>query len=300
MAAPFANKAVCAALGKKIINNTIPRILKSDSRASAGVENAINLRGGIDLPKLAVNPARDSDGPSPSPLTVRLVKMDTLDAANLLLQENPKAKVAVLNMASPTQPGGGVLSGARAQEESLCLRSTLYPSLKPEWYRHKLNTVIYTPDVLVFKGSESTMETLDAKDRFYVDVITVAAMRRPETVQVEVEGGGSELRYGDTADEEMMTVKIKYIMRVAVKMGITHLVLGAFGCGAFKNPVAQVAAMMRKQVLGKGDGGKHQEDWRAAGLEEVVFAILDDSPKQLVWGPFQKEFEGKEHVTVIG
>jgi hypothetical protein len=52
------------------------------------------------------------------------------------------------------------------------MRSSLYPSLRPEWYRHPIDAVIYTPDVLGFRSSAALeMNMLEVKDRFYVDVI---------------------------------------------------------------------------------------------------------------------------------
>lgn len=48
---------------------------------------------------------------------------------------NREARVGILNMASPLSPGGGFLNGSAAQEESLCMRATLLPSLRDEFYR---------------------------------------------------------------------------------------------------------------------------------------------------------------------
>src|SRR5271170_7266342 len=272
-------KAVRATLAKETINHFIPSILSSNPRPQEGVQNSQLFRGRTDLPKLISNDhgqtqleTSTTTTASNPPLPVRLVQSDTLDAAQELHFQHPKARIAVLNMASPLQPGGGVLSGAKAQEESLCMRSTLYASLRPEWYRHPRDAVIYTPDVLVFRSAELKM--LEAKDRFCVDVISCAAPRHPE-----VSGGKDDTTsvcYADAEDEEMMSLKVKFIMRAAAKMGVTHLVLGALGCGAYRNPIGQVANIMRKCLVGEGSGIPAEEDWRAAGIEQVVFAILDN------------------------
>jgi len=82
----------------------------------------------------------------------------------------------------------------------------------------------------------------------------------------EVENG----RYAVEADQETMLGKIRIIMRVAAGRGCKRLVLGALGCGAYDNPVRQVAEMFGKVIHGNTMSGKG-ESWD--GVEEVVFAI---------------------------
>ena len=92
-------------------------------------------------------------------------------------------RVAVLNFASASSPGGGVTTGAGAQEESLCRCSTLYNCLtdKKMWdlfyephriHRTALHTddCIYTPGVTVFKTDVSAPEPLDEKDWYSVTI----------------------------------------------------------------------------------------------------------------------------------
>jgi len=77
---------------------------------------------------------------------------------------------------------------------------------------------------------------LKSKIVFYVGVIGCAAPRYPETVEVSNRNGEKERRYADLKDEDMMSLKISFFIRTAVKMGATHLVLGALGCGLHHSP----------------------------------------------------------------
>ncbi|MDO4199128.1 MAG: TIGR02452 family protein, partial [Erysipelotrichaceae bacterium] len=112
----------------------------------------------------------------------------TYEAAKNAIDRNPGKRVAVLNFASAVTPGGGVKSGASAQEECLCRCSTLLPVLerrylKDKYYypnrerndRRNTDVVIYTPDIVVFKSDEETPSLMDRKDWYKVDVLTCAA-----------------------------------------------------------------------------------------------------------------------------
>jgi uncharacterized protein (TIGR02452 family) len=276
------NKADRAKLAKETISKFIPHILKSNIRAQDGVSSSELIQYSPPTGGTKAHPLSPKAGASssniiggapqapPTPLKVSVTKSDTFDAVQAVITSFTKAsrahgaRVAALNMASEMRAGGGVLNGAVAQEEALCLRSTLYPSLSDSFYRIPENAAIYTPDVLVFRGSN--LVDMPKADWFFTDVISCAAIRRPDVVKNK-EG---ETLYEVEKDREVMTMKVRLICQVAKEKGITHLVLGALGCGAFRNPPEEVARIFKKVLLG---------DRRHAGvegIEEVVFAIFDE------------------------
>ncbi|KAK7409209.1 hypothetical protein QQX98_008585 [Neonectria punicea] len=256
---------------KATINQLIPSLLSTHPRAQRG----------IDAAELIVNPPRvqrtetetdTKDGPR---LTLRVA--DTLTVARSLQESMPHharktSKVAVLSMASPLSPGGGFLNGASSQEESLCMRTTLLPSLKDNYYRLPEPGAVYTPDVLVFRD-EGADEVLDKNDRWFVDCISAAMLRGPETDRDDA-GRGS---YANEKDREIAVKKMKMVMRICQAKGVTKVVLGAWGCGAYGNPVGEVATAWRRVLLPKKETKAKKNDKRETwdGVEDVVFAIKD-------------------------
>ena len=169
----------------------------------------------------------------------------TLEAA----KDYKGKKVAVLNFANNHSIGGAPFA-AGAQEESICRCSTLYPCLqemdKDFYQRHRClyeagqinemgnDDLIYTPGVVVFKTDELAdvicPKMMPQKDWYQVDVITSAA---PELMKL--------LPHVPIDYEQQIASRIKKILDVAAKEQVEVLVLVAWGCGAFKNPIGVVS-----------------------------------------------------------
>ena len=187
-------------------------------------------------------------------------KKRTFEAAQNYVKTGKK--VCVLNFASSVNPGGGVKRGASAQEECLCRCSTLYPCLNVErfwnqfYYPHRnLNNAlynddcIYTPDIYVVKTDTSSPKRMPEKDWYQVDVLTCAApnLRKNPTNIYNPEGGKPATSLTRDKLQKLLTSRINRIFQVASSNGAEVLILGAFGCGAFRNP-PEVVAQVFKEV----------------------------------------------------
>ena len=205
----------------------------------------------------------------------------SFEAAARLHRELPGKRIAVLNFASATNPGGGVTEGASAQEESLCRCSTLYccltePVLIEKFYDLKgingsmySDRCLYTPDVTVIKSDEELPKALPAEERFNVDIITCAAPNLQSPAE-------------KTVPEKLFLLHIARAMRVltaAARGGASVLVLGAFGCGAFRNDPKTVAKAFRAAL-----------DWFEGYFERVEFAVYCRGDELTNYNEFKKVF----------
>ncbi|KAH7047473.1 hypothetical protein B0J12DRAFT_123679 [Macrophomina phaseolina] len=329
------------------INQAIPALLNSSPRARRGIDAAELIVDPpapdslpqLDTPKSDAKPraksqskakrksrARDEDSddnselrggkdkvftadvPEKPPTQLRLQVADTLEAAARLNGAgNKRARVGVLSMASPLRPGGGVLNGATSQEEWLCLRTTLYSSLREEFYRLPEVGAIYTPDVLVFRTWDDEASDLDKKDRFFIDVISAGMLRFPD-----VEGGeGEETKYANAKDRELVLRKMRAVMRILRLKGINKVVLGAWGCGAYGNPIGEIARAWRAVLFGTESKKKAKSGCRNLsegegwdGLE-IVFSIKDLRMARAfatAFGPgitYEEPLEGKRQTSLV-
>lgn len=177
--------------------------------------------------------------------SVDVSKRRSFEAAGALRSRYPGQRIAVLNFASATSPGGGVVNGARAQEESLCRCSNLYqclcrePLLTDYYHDHRerndrlyTDACIYTSGVTVLKSDENRPRRLSPQEWYQVDVITCAAPNLYFDPDL--------LSFAEQV--ELHRNRARRILGAAAANGATVLVLGAFGCGAFKNIPEAVAS----------------------------------------------------------
>lgn len=180
--------------------------------------------------------------------------MRTFEAASKYARQG--LRTAVLNFASWVNPGGGVVIGASAQEESLCRCSTLYPCLNTENIRDSFYTphrnsdtplynddCIYTPGVVVFKTDTADPQLMPDSDWFRVNILTCAA---PNLRHMNF--SDDPFRY---SAENLRTVHEKRfgrILQIAAADNNEAIILGAFGCGAFMNDPVIVAEAAKAAV----------------------------------------------------
>ena len=208
----------------------------------------------------------------------------TLEAVyKYYVMNDNKGKIGVLNFASAKHPGGGVLRGARAQEESLCRVSTLYSCLNTEflkdnYYSYHIgkkkeysDRIVYIPNILVFKLDDNDFnQILDEKNWYNIDIISCAAHNQ-KAYKVEYEKL-KEINYN----------KIKAIIECAVENNIDNLILGAFGCGVFANDPKLVSKTFKKILI--------DENYYKY-FENVHFAIFTTLNEKKNLDEFTKTFE---------
>lgn len=80
-------------------------------------------------------------------------------------------------------------------------------------------------------------------------------------------------------------VRAGRVLETAAAHGYRRLVLGAWGCGVFRNDPAQVAGAFRALL---GPGGRFERTF-----EHVVFGVLDRTPGGVVPAAFERVFDQK-------
>jgi uncharacterized protein (TIGR02452 family) len=152
----------------------------------------------------------------------------------------------VLNFASDFCPGGGVKKGSRAQEEDLFRRSNYFQSLNTEKVKYPIDgCIVYSPDVYIVREFESyRWKPTPIK----VSCVAAAASRRPR-IHLDSE------RRESFADDRVRFATLRTIheiFNVALLRGHDSLVLGAWGCGAFRGPRDEMAQLFAEVIQEKG------------------------------------------------
>ena len=205
-------------------------------------------------------------------------------------------KVCILNFASATNPGGGVTKGSSAQEEAICRCSTLHANLKEQYAWNAFyaphrrahdpqhnDDCIYTPGVMVFKSDTDYPQLLPEEKWYSVNVLTCAAPNLRERPSNEMNGGDGDAAV-HISREDLQALHEKRIHRVldiAWKKENEVVILGAFGCGAFRNPPTVVAQAMKTVV----------QEYRK-NFETIEFAVYCGTQYDTNYRVFQQVLGG--------
>jgi len=211
--------------------------------------NTVEYPPGEKLPRVV---------PSGKPTHTEVTTETTLAAARRLAGDG--RNVAALNFASARNPGGGFLGGARAQEESLCRSSALYECLRGcRMYPHHTptpggfytNYAIYSPAVPVFKDDDGSPLDAPYPCAFVTaPAVNAGVLRDDERPRLRGE----------------MAERVRKVLAVTAGHGHDAVVLGAWGCGVFRNDPDVIADVFREAL-----------NTRFAGVfDVVVFAVPSD------------------------
>jgi uncharacterized protein (TIGR02452 family) len=198
----------------------------------------------------------------------------TLSAARRVVAEH---RTIALNFASARNPGGGFLSGSEAQEESLARSSSLYAclsgrSMYPFHQRHGdplyTDYVIYSAAIVVFRDDNGLL--LEAP--FTCSFLSAPAPNAGAVLQQDPSRGDEP--------RTAMQSRIGKVLSVAATQGYDAIILGAWGCGVFRNDPRDVATQFQQALSGG-----------FAGVFRLVhFAVLDRSSGGAIIAPFERAF----------
>jgi uncharacterized protein (TIGR02452 family) len=184
--------------------------------------------------------------------SVEVIEGTAINVASMFAGKKP----CIMNFADFKLPGGWVTKGGSAQEESICRSTTLNFILTSDkcmngYYlpnKEKLkhwefpqfydDSMIFTPDVFVIKDGDRVPKNLDYSKCYFIDVINCVA---PNLYRF----------YPDQEDlMRIYTKRLHKFFEIAKSEGEEILILGAWGCGAFRNnpdPISQVFKNLIKE-----------------------------------------------------
>ncbi len=225
---------------------------------------------------LAARPVTAGAGPR-----IEVTAETTQTAARRLVQDEGSSDLLLLNFASARNPGGGFLNGAKAQEEDLCRCSGLFPTLLTQRAYYVANracaSALYTDHLI--HSPRVPWFRVDGRERpsclFLASVVTAPAPN----------AGVVRDREPDRASEIRPTLRRRagYVLSVAADRGHRTLLLGAWGCGVFRNDPGEVADAFGSWLVAP--------QFRSA-FDRVVFAIYDSSKSKSTYSAFAARFRG--------
>ncbi len=219
-------------------------------------------------------------GPGGVTTTFAVTPETALQGAARLAASGRYRRIGVLNFASARKPGGGFLSGARAQEESLARSSGLSFSLLkcPKYYAfHRAQDsslysdhMIYSPACPVVRDDEGRW----LPRPYVVDFITSAAPNAGAVTRNEP--------HNRAQIAPVLAERASKVLALAAHWECDALILGAWGCGVFQNDPVMVAGIFYDLLRLDGPYGHY--------FQHILFAVYGASRERATYTAFDRQF----------
>lgn len=198
---------------------------------------------------------------------------------------------ACLNMANAWVPGGGYMEGATAQEENMFRRTDCHFSLSRAQLTENLQ--YYKSEWIDLLNAKNNMVYLDKEhpricvrgpeDRNQDDLGYEWLSQKDIFPFYELRAAAVNLRRGDKVFDPAECLRRIHAQLLTLKnTGIKHAVLGAHGCGAFRNPAEKVAKLYAQAI-------EVYDDY----FDVIAFAIFNAGYGPDNYTPFAEQFNSK-------
>ena len=225
-------------------------------------------------------------GVNGSKLRVEVLRGDWGEVA-LSLTRTYGVCFAVLNMANAYVPGGAYVEGAAAQEENMFRRTDCHFRVRKEEFDVELDR--YVPEMTRFLSARDGVVYLDTQqprvcirgpeDRSRQDLGYPWLPEDQVFPFFEFRAAAQDLRDGSEFDPHDARARVSAQLNTLRDQQIQHVVLGAFGCGAFRNPAHRVAQIYREEITA-----------RKEAFAVIAFAIFAPGYGPDNYTPFAEEF----------
>lgn len=186
--------------------------------------------------------------------------------------------IGVLNFASARNPGGGFLKGSEAQEESLARSSALHASLLRAgsfYEKHRaMSSALYTDAMILSPGCPVIRE--DAGGLLPKPLLASFITSPAPNAGAAVQNHPAEV----PQIEAVLLRRSELVLALAASQGYVDLILGAWGCGVFRNDPRVVAAAFATHFRGA---------W-AGRFRRVLFSVYDASETKGTLRAFEEQF----------
>ncbi|MCC6558583.1 MAG: TIGR02452 family protein [Polyangiaceae bacterium] len=263
---------------------TVEIAQKGEYRAPSGAILSIRALVDAAVSGTVLHPPGSLDDWQPQDRSGAALRVEVTDettgaAGRRLVVEERVPRVVALNFASAKNPGGGFLGGAKAQEEDLARCSALYAcQIKKRAYYDSnracgsllyTDHLLYSPDVPFFRDEQ--MELLE--EPFTLSIITSPAPNAGEALRNE-RAAGPKIRAA-------LERRAAMVLAAAGAHGHRCLLLGAWGCGVFRNDPKDVAEVFARWLAHPRFTG---------AFDRVVFAVYDRGKSQPNLRAFRDRF----------